>query len=177
MADYTVEDSRWNNRVSLIETYMNDNACGDMEAVLKWNISQGTNNPEQRRRYWDNLTNMFACVDNSPLKQTGRASTLPQVVQDSLAVLEATYKAGHAALYASSPLFGKVESKRGQTAQPYGSEDNYVSAMTSNFLDRMKAAYKAYEKGDTTHKQWDGTLDKDGLPEIVIPEEKDGGKA
>ena len=185
MADYTIEDNRWNNRVSQITTYMENKDCGDMEAVLKWNIKMGTENPADRKRYWDNLTNMFAPVEDSPLGNTGRQSTLPQVVQDSLAVLEEVYSAGHSALYATHALFGLTESKRGAYSTPYGDEETYVNAMTSLFHERMVACYKAHENGGYSDKEqtkpaksWDGTLNKAGLPEIVIPvKEEDGGKA
>ena len=185
MANYEIEDSRWKNRVSSIEAYIASHEdLGTMEVVLNWNIEQGTNNPEQRKRYWDNLTNMFANVDDSPLGATGRQSTLPVEVQTALATLCKDYEAGHRALYASSTLFGRVESKRGATSQPYGSEDNYATAMVTLFADRMKAAYKAYENDGFSDKaktipakSWNGKLSKDGLPTIVIPEEQDGGKA
>ena len=169
MADYTIDDKKWKNRVSQITTYLESNDVGNMKAVLEWTMEEGTKNPADRKRYWDNLTNMFAPIPNSPLGATGRASSLPQVVQDSLASLEAVYAEGHSALFATHALFGSVESKRGAYSTPYGDEETYVGAMVALFKDRMTASYKAYEKQDTSQKQWDGTLNKAGLPEIVIP--------
>lgn len=185
MADYTVEDSRWNNRVASINTYLESNDVGSMRPVIEWNITEGTKNVAQRKRYWDNLTNMFACVDNSPLGQTGRASTLPQFVQDSLASLEVVYAEGHSALFATHPLFGSIESKRGAYSAPYGDEETYTSAMTALFHDRMVAAYKAHENDGYSDKAkkipaktWNGKLNKAGLPKIVMPVKvEDGGKA
>ena len=179
MANYEIEDKRWNNRVSIITAYIENNDVGSMEPVLRWNMEEGTKDVANRKRYWDNLTNMFATanLDDNPLGNKGRVSQLPQVVQDSLAVLEAIYSAGHSALYATHALFGLTESKRGAYSTPYGDEETYVKAMTSLFHDRMVACYKAYEKKDSTQKQWDGTLNKAGLPEIVIPVKEDGGDA
>ena len=37
MADYTLDDDKWNARVALIESHMKTNDVGDMKAVLQWN--------------------------------------------------------------------------------------------------------------------------------------------
>ena len=169
MADYTMDDEKWNARVSLIENDLSANDRGSMEAVLRWNLETGTTDVENRKRYWTNISNLYATVDNSPIK-FGKQSTLPQVVQDSLATLKAIYAEGHSALFATHPLFGEVESKRGAYSTPYGDSESYVSAMVSLFSDRMTEYYKNHRDNVAGKKQWDGTLNKNGLPTIVIPE-------
>jgi len=169
MADYTMDDEKWDARVSLIETDLSANDRGSMEAVLRWNLETGTIDVENRKRYWTNISNLYATVDNSPIK-FGKQSTLPQVVQDSLASLKQIYAEGHSALFATHPLFGEVESKRGAYSTPYGDSESYVSAMVSLFADRMTEYYKNHRDNVAGKKQWDGTLNKNGLPTIVIPE-------
>ena len=169
MADYTMDDEKWNARVSLIENDLTSNDRGSMEAVLRWNLETGTTDVENRKRYWTNISNLYATVDNSPIK-FGKQSTLPQVVQDSLATLKAIYAEGHSALFATHPLFGEVESKRGAYSTPYGDSESYVSAMVALFADRMTEYYKNHRDNVAGKKQWDGTLNKNGLPTIVIPE-------
>ena len=168
MADYTMDDEKWNARVSRIETDLAQNDRGSMEAVLRWNLETGTTDVENRKRYWTNISNLYATVDNSPIK-FGKQSTLPQVVQDSLATLKAIYAEGHSALFATHPLFGEVESKRGAYSTPYGDSESYVSAMVSLFADKMREYYTNHRDNVTDKKQWDGTLNKNGLPTIVIP--------
>ena len=107
MADYTMEDDKWASRVPLIEIHMAHNDVGDMQPVLEWNLKTGTADKENRKRYWSNITNLFATVENSPIK-IGKRSTLPQSVQDSLNTICETYAAGHAALFASHPLKGET---------------------------------------------------------------------
>ena len=169
MADYTMDDEKWNARVNLIESDLSTNDRGSMEAVLRWNLETGTTDVENRKRYWTNVSNLYATVDNSPIK-FGKQSTLPQVVQDSLATLKAIYAEGHSALFATHPLFGDVESKRGAYSAPYGDSESYVSAMVDLFADRMTTYYTNYRDNVADKKQWDGTLNKKGLPTIVIPE-------
>ena len=169
MADYTMDDEKWNARVAVIENDLSINDRGSMEAVLRWNLETGTTDVANRKRYWTNVSQLYATVDNSPLKG-GKQSTLPQVVQDSLASLKQIYAEGHSALFATHPLFGEVESKRGAYSTPYGDSESYVSAMVSLFADRMTEYYKNHRDNVAGKKQWDGTLNKNGLPTIVIPE-------
>jgi len=169
MADYTMDDEKWNARVAVIENDLSINDRGSMEAVLRWNLETGTIDVANRKRYWTNVSQLYATVDNSPLKG-GKQSTLPQVVQDSLASLKQIYAEGHSALFATHPLFGEVESKRGAYSTPYGDSESYVSAMVSLFADRMTEYYKNHRDNVAGKKQWDGTLNKNGLPTIVIPE-------
>ena len=164
-----MDDEKWNARVSLIETDLAENDRGSMEAVLRWNLETGTTDVENRKRYWTNISNLYATVDNSPIK-FGKQSPLPQVVQDSLATLKAIYAEGHSALFATHPLFGEVESKRGAYSTPYGDSESYVSAMVALFADMMTEYYKNHRDNVAGKKQWDGTLNKKGLPTIVIPE-------
>ena len=169
MADYTMDDEKWNARVNLIESDLSTNDRGSMEAVLRWNLETGTTDVENRKRYWTNVSNLYATVDNSPIK-FGKQSTLPQVVQDSLATLKAIYAEGHSALFATHPLFGEVESKRGAYSAPYGDSESYVSAMVGLFANQMRDYYTNHRDNIAGKKQWDGTLNKNGLPTIVIPE-------
>ena len=171
MADYTMDDERWNARVNLINSHLENNDVGSMEAVLKWNLETGTTDTQNRKRYWSNITNLFATVENSPIK-IGKVSALPQVVQDSLASLREIYAEGHSALFATHPLFGDVESKRGAYSMPYGDSESYVGAMVDLFADRMTTYYTNSRDGLENKKQWDGTLNKKGLPTIVIPQKE-----
>ena len=169
MADYTMDDEKWNARVTLIENDLSENDRGSMEAVLRWNMETGTTDVANRKRYWTNVSQLYATVDTSPIK-FGKQSTLPQVVQDSLATLKAIYAEGHSALFATHPLFGEVESKRGAYSAPYGDSESYVSAMVGLFANQMRDYYTNHRDNIAGKKQWDGTLNKNGLPTIVIPE-------
>ena len=48
MADYTMDEEKWNARVALIENDLSINDRGSMEAVLRWNLETGTTDVENR---------------------------------------------------------------------------------------------------------------------------------
>jgi hypothetical protein len=169
MADYTMEDNKWNARVSMIESHMANNDVGDMAAVLEWNLKQGTTDTDNRKRYWSNITNMFATVDNSPIR-LGKGSSLPQAVQDSLNSICATYAQGLTVLFASHPLYGDTLRARGQAGYtPYENGESYASAQSKNLRSRLTTYYNNYVGKKADEPQWDGSMNKDETIDIVYP--------
>tara|TARA_B100000212_G_scaffold336908_2_gene310923 strand:+ start:1801 stop:2340 length:540 start_codon:yes stop_codon:yes gene_type:complete len=169
MADYTMDDDKWNSRVALIESHIKNNDVGDMEAPLMWNLKQGTEKPEYRKRYWNNITNMFATVDNSPII-IGKRSSLPQAVQDSMEILCAEYATGQSALFASHPMYAQVLRARGIAGYtPYENAESYAKAQVANLKTRLTGYYKNYTDKNAELIQWDGTLSKDGSPNLTVP--------
>ena len=166
-----MDDEKWNNRVSLIESHMEHYDVGDMEPVLKWNLSKGQEDVENRKRYWANITNLFATVENSPIV-IGKRSNLPQGVQNSLTTICAVYAEGHAALFASHPLYGETLRARGRAGYtPYESGEAYGKAMAKNLRSRLTTMYNNYVNKAEEEVQWDGTVDEDGSPTgIIYPE-------
>tara|TARA_R100001163_G_C4917694_1_gene99233 strand:- start:6 stop:542 length:537 start_codon:yes stop_codon:yes gene_type:complete len=169
MADYTMDEDKWNQRVDMITSHIKSNDVGDMEAPLMWNLKQGTEKPEFRKRYWANITNMFATVENSPII-IGKRSSLPQAVQDSMNSICAIYAEGHTALFANHPLYGEVLRARGVAGYtPYADAESYADAQVANLKTRLTGYYKNYTDGNADLIQWDGTLRKDGAPNLVAP--------
>ena len=169
MADYKMEDNKWNARVAMIESHMESNDVGDMAAVLQWNLKQGTTDMDNRKRYWSNITNMFATVENSPIR-LGKASTLPQAIQDSLNSVCATYAQGLTVLFASHPLYGDTLRARGQAGYTaYTDGESYASAQSKNLRSRLTGYYNNYvsQKGD--EPQWDGSMNKTGSIKVTYP--------
>ena len=176
MADYKMEDEKWNARVSMIESHMANNDVGDMAAVLQWNLTQGTTDTDNRKRYWSNITNMFATVDNSPIR-LGKASTQPLKVQESKTQICATYVQGLIVLFASHPLYGDTERARGKKGYtPYTSAEAYANAQGKNLHSRLTSYYNSYVAKNETEPQWDGLTNKDGSisGHVVYPMEVEG---
>ena len=170
MADYSMDNEQWSRRVEMIESHIKNNDVGDMKAPLMWNLKQGTEKPEYRKRYWSNITNMFATVENSPIV-IGKRSTLPQAVQDSINSICAVYAEGHSVLFASHPLYGEVLRARGVAGYtPYADAESYAKAQVANLKTRLTGYYKNYTDKNSEAIQWDGTLSKDGSPNLVVPE-------
>ena len=169
MADYTMDENKWTQRVDMITSHIKNNDVGDMEAPLMWNLKQGTDKPEYRKRYWNNITNMFATVDNSPII-IGKRSSLPQAVQDSMEAICAEYAEGHTALFARHPLYGEVLRARGVAGYtPYADAESYAKAQVANLKTRLTGYYKNYTDKNADMIQWDGTLSKDGSPNLTVP--------
>ena len=141
MADYTMDEDKWTSRVALVESHIKNNDVGDMEAPLRWNLKMGTEQPEYRKRYWNNITNMFA-----------------------------VYAEGHSVLFASHPLYGEVLRARGVAGYtPYEDAESYAKAQVSNLKTRLTGYYKNYTDKNTDAISWDGTLSKDGSPNLTVP--------
>ena len=175
MADYTMDDEKWNNRVSMIESHMASHDMGDMAPVIEYNLSKGTTDVANRKRYWANLTNLFATVDNSPIR-IGKQSSLPQAVQDSLEQICVEYAAGHSALFATHPLFGEVLRARGKAGYtPYTDGESYGKAVAKNLKSTLTTQYNNYVKGNEDEVRWDGTVDKNGVPNREYPLLEDEG--
>jgi hypothetical protein len=169
MADYTLDDKKWNARVAMIESHMKTNDVGDMKAVLQWNLKNGTTDVDNRKRYWSNITNMFATVENSPI-QIGKRSTLPQAVQDSISAICVVYAEGFSALFASHPLYGEVLRARGTAGyEAYSDADAYASSQVSNLKTRLTGYYKNHTD-ELEGISWDGTVNKSGVPNFTCPE-------
>lgn len=168
MADYNIDDEKWNARVSMIESHMKTNDVGDMKAVLMWQLKEGTKDAGNRKRYWQNITNMFATVENSPI-QIGKRSSLPQAVQDSISAICAVYAEGFSALFASHPLYGEVLRARGTAGyEAYSDADAYASSQVSNLKTRLTGYYKNHTD-NLDGISWDGTVNKSGVPNFTCP--------
>ena len=176
MADYDINDEKWNAKVSMIESHMANNDVGDMAAVLEWNLTKGLTDPENRKRYWQNITNMFATVDNTPIR-LGKASTQPLEVQAAKKTICATYVQGLIVLFASHPLYGDTERARGKKGYtPYTSAEAYANAQGKNLHSRLTTQYNSYVAEDKKAPQWDGLMNKDGSisGHVIYPMEVEG---
>ena len=172
VADYSMKEEKWTSRKALVTSHMKVHDLGDAAPVIQYNLSQGDKQPEFRKRFWSNITNLFATMENSPIT-IGPKSSLPQGVQDSIASICAVYANGLTALYASHPLFGETERMRGKAnyAQ-FEDAESYGKQKSKNIKSRFTGYYKAYTDKDATAIQWNGTLNKAGVPTLVAPAPK-----
>ena len=171
MADYTMEDEKWEARTALIQSHMAVNDIGSMKPVVEWNLEQGTQDYENRKRYWQNITNLFATVDNSPI-QIGKRSNLPAAIQANLDKICAVYAEGHETLYASHPLYVETLRARGKAGYTaYNDAESYGKAQGKNLRSTLTTRYKNYINKVSDEPQWDGTMDDEGVPTgITYPE-------
>ena len=168
MADYTMDEDKWNSRVALVTSHMKENDLGDATPVIQYNLSQGTKQPEFRKRFWSNITNLFATMENSPIT-IGPKSSLPQVVQESIKTICAVYAEGHTALFASHPLYGELERKRAKADYAQYDADSYGEQKAKNVKTRLTAYYRNHVNNVADEISWDGTVNKNGMPSLTLP--------
>jgi hypothetical protein len=177
MADYSMTDEKWNQHVMVIEADLESDLRTNLDAGVKNAIETflllGTNDADSRQKWWQNIRNIYSTLEESPIG-TGPRKVYPADVVKNMDKMFAIYADGFAALFATHPLFGETERKRGKGGGvAYTDATEYSEARASNFENRMYGYYKNHVEENTLLMSWDGTLDDNNLPnlvEAVIPE-------
>ena len=167
---YAIDNSKWEARCDLINTDMKLIDRGDMVPILLWNIKKGTESPEYRKKYWNNLTNMYAPLSDSPIK-IGIQSKLPQSVQTNLATIVTRYEAGHQEMFDSDADFYSVtiRAKGAAGLTAYADGAAYAAHDGKNMRNRYVGYYNNHDNKVADTIQWNGKLDKAGLPILTYP--------
>jgi hypothetical protein len=176
MADYSMTDPKWAKNELKVRTYLanpeNDEHVGGMAAVIEWNLEQGQNDPENRKRFWTNITNLFAMLPNNPIGR-GRESDLPEAVQQSITQIAAQYANAYSAVFATDPLFGEIVRKHGKSGGGvYADSDEYAEALESSMKSRLTTYYRnslkiaSGEKEAGSAVSWNG--DMNGHVPVII---------
>jgi hypothetical protein len=168
MADYSMEDEKWNKNKSKVQAYMETHDLGDMAAVINWNLTQGDNDPINRKRFWSSITTLFGMLEDSPISR-GRESNLPDEVQNLINTYCSTFAAAHRVLFATDLLFGELIRKHGKSGGGvYENADEYATGQSKSMRMKLTRYYRNHLKGITTEPSWDGTQNN-GVPNIVSP--------
>jgi hypothetical protein len=169
MADYSMNDEAWNKRVSKIDTYLESNDLGEMATVIRWNITEGTADPSNRKRFWTSITTLFGMLPDSPISR-GRESDLPEVVQQQITAISVKYAEAYCAAYATDPLFGEIVRKHGKSGGGvYANIEEYNKSLVSSMKSRLTTYYRNHLKGQSG-PNWDGSVNDSGVPNITVVE-------
>lgn len=177
MADYSMDDQKWSKNENKVLLHLENNDVGDMQAVIEWNLNQGRNDPENRKRFWTNITNLFAMLPNSPISR-GRESSLPDEIQQAIQTISAQYAAAFAAPFATDPLYGEIVRKHGKSGGgTYEDLEEYEATLLKSMKSRLTTYYRNHLNGDSDAICWDGSMNGH-IPVISAPEssEADGGE-
>lgn len=169
MADYSMDDEGWEKRKIKVNTYLDGHPdLGEMATVIQWNLNSGDEQPENRKRFWTNITTLFGMLPDSPISR-GRESDLPEEIQQSILNYSVTYADCFAAAYATDPLFGEIVRKHGKSGGgTYDSESDYHGFLKTQMKGRLTGYYRNHLKGVTDAPTWDGS-ENDGIPAINTP--------
>ena len=55
----------------------------------------------------------------------------------------------------------------------FGDAETQATYEAGIAYDNLVAMYKAYVKKDASHKQWNGKLDEEGLPDVDVPQNEE----
>jgi hypothetical protein len=176
MADYSMDDPKWSKNQNRVNVYMNDPAneehVGGMRAVIEWNLEQGQNDPDNRKRFWTNITNLFAMLPNNPIGR-GRESDLPEAVQQSITQIAAQYASAYSAVFSTDPLFSEIVRKHGKSGGGvYADADEYAESLEKSMKSRLTTYYRNSLKIASGEKKagsvisWNG--DMDGHIPVII---------
>ena len=178
MADYSMDDLKWSKNESKVLTYLENNDVGDMQAVIEWNLNQGRDDKENRKRFWTNITNLFAMLPNSPISR-GRESDLPEEVQQSITQIAAQYAQAFSAPFVTDPLYGEIVRKHGKSGGGvYANVEEYEATLAKSMKSRLTTYYrnsiKVADEADTEHTAkntvyWNGDMNGH-IPVINTPE-------
>ncbi len=188
MADYSMTDPKWAKNELKVRTYLanpeNEEHVGGMAAVIEWNLEQGQNDPDNRKRFWTNITNLFAMLPNNPIGR-GRESDLPEVVQQAITQIAAQYASAFSAVYSTDPLFSEIVRKHGKSGGGvYADAEEYAEALESSMKSRLTTYYRNSLKIATGEieagsvNSWNGDMN-DHIPVIigkVVTEEEDSSE-
>ena len=175
MADYSMDDQKWSRNETKVLLYLENNDVGDMQTVIEWNLNQGRNDPENRKRFWNNITNLFAMLPNSPISR-GRESDLPEEIQQTIQTLSAEYAVNFAAPFATDPLYGEIVRKHGKSGGGvYDTLEDYEATLLKSMKSRLTGYYRnslkvaSGEKSADEVIQWDGSMNGH-IPVIIAPD-------
>jgi len=167
--DYSMNDEAWNKRIDKINTYLDSNDLGEMAAVIRWNITEGTNDASNRKRFWTSITTLFGMLPDSPISR-GRESDLPEAVQQAITAMSVKYAEAYCAAFVTDPLFGEIVRKHGKSGGGvYSTVDEYGNSLKSSMKSRLTTYYRNHLKGQSG-PNWDGSVNDNGVPNIVVVE-------
>ena len=166
MADYSMTDEKWNKNKSKVETYLDNNDLGEMDTVIRWNITQGDNDTDNRKRFWTAITTLFGMLPDSPISR-GRESDLPETVQQAITQIAAQYAESFSAPFATDPLFGEIVRKHGKSQYAaYDDSEDYGSTLKTQMKNGLTSYYRNHLKGNNG-PQWNGEYN-DGMVTITV---------
>ena len=174
MADYSMDDQKWSKNENKVLLYLENNDVGDMKAVIEWNLNQGRNDAEIRKRFWTNITNLFAMLPNSPISR-GRESDLPEEVSQTITQIAAQYAEAASAYFATDPLYGEIVRKHGKSGGGvYESREEYQESLEKSMKSRLTTYYRNSLKVASGEKSADEVISWNGdmnghIPVILTP--------
>ena len=168
-ADYTMEDDKWQQGVSIVTNDLasREGLDGKVQSAIETFLMLGDTDSANRKKWWTNIRNVYSALPDNPLR-TRSTKIRPDNVLKNADSVAATYQNAATALFASHPLFGELLMKRG--GNTYANETEYGEAMGASTNGKMLGFYDNHVDQKENVIQWDGTLNKAGVPTLIHPQ-------
>ena len=166
MSEYNMSDEKWNTTTTPVVVWFDHNEA-PFQTTVESLIDLGNNDADNRKKYWESIRALFGTVDNSPIKR-GRRTNIDDEVMALIESFEGPYREVCQTAF-MDPLYGSLTLPRGRYSL-YENSEQYSADEWDSARSLLMSAYKNHhnEDGiDTTKPQCDGTVNKQGLPEII----------
>tara|TARA_R100000152_G_C6756949_1_gene180734 strand:- start:671 stop:1297 length:627 start_codon:yes stop_codon:yes gene_type:complete len=176
MADYSMEDSKWNDRKATVGAWFEANPDlakeEDREALANGFFRIGDNYPENRMKYWTSITSLFAGLSNSPLGP-GRASNLTVAQKSQLDLYISEYEEDAVAQYESNPKLRATARQHGKSGGMFyhlmenGAQEYAKSEAKAERAFLIKAFNSAHKGDNEAMYLWPTIPSEDGESQIL----------
>ena len=165
MTDNTITDEKWSADTECVYVWLDNNDTvynGAIEQIL----NSAQEQPQDRKKLWESLRALLNVCPNNPIQRGRRPSIDAKVIQarDSL---KEDFQAGVQAGLKHTSFETLVMPRGGYTH--FDADNTLADYMWEQASTMMDNAYRNCfaEETDTTKRQWDGTLNKNGQPTII----------
>jgi len=168
MADYSMEDNKWNaNKADIDEWYEANPAHSSRKAITDGLFAIGDTQPDFRKRHWSAIAGVFADLPNSPIGR-GRQSLMDVTDKSHLDNHMATVESALGVFYDTNNTTLKTHGKSGGVL--YNTLENGREAYIKEYAkkDRLfiMSAYNAAKSEDSSKRYW-ASFDEEGTLSIV----------
>jgi hypothetical protein len=176
MADYSMENEKWNGRKDTCIAWFEANPDlaieEDREMLAMGFFRVGDNRPENRVKYWTAICSLFAGLPNSPVGP-GRSSNMTIGQKSQLDLWIAGYEVSRTEAFNEDEYLQTLSNQHGKSGgKPYrllvDGDEIYAKYEAKKARSYLVRAFNAAFKGDdeATH-YWPTMLHEDGETQIL----------
>lgn len=176
MADYSMEDEKWNSRKTTCTDWFEANPQqaveDDREMLAKGFFRVGDNHPENRVKYWTAISSLFAGLSNSPLGP-GRSSNMTVGQKSQLDLFIEAYETSRVEAFNSDKHLSATAREHGKSGGEFyrlmtDGDTIYATAAGKKERSLMVKSFNAAFKGDDEAiYYWPTILHEDGETQIL----------
>lgn len=169
MADYSIDDDKWNERKDMLREWHDANPDHqNLLDIANAIFGIGDAQPEYRKKHWASVRSLYVHLQYAPVSSR---RTMPADVYRDMNAYLTTVEDAYTAFYEEYGwMLGMTLRPHGKTGRThYEDAGEYASDQTSKARHFLTRAYTAHVAGDATSYRWDGTFAEDGVVDVTLP--------